>query len=151
MSNPEKIITNLTSSHGRRQVLYEMSVGQFFKLEWPLVPKRSGEDWFLFKTCQITPENTTISIDKEPVDLFYGGLHTLKENEKSVGFLVNTPSMTHNIQSDFLISSPKATKIENLANTSKVFLITSSFSVIILDDTVQYIAAFNRPIQNAFT
>lgn len=151
MSSPDKIVANLTNTHTKRQLLYEMSARQFFKLEYPITSKRSNEDWFVFKLRQIQSTKTRISIDKECVDLFYGKLYTLKEEENNVGFLVNMPCMPHTIQHDILVSSPKNTKVENLKDSTKLFLASNTFSVFVLDDTVQYISAYDRDVIAKFT
>jgi hypothetical protein len=145
MSNSEKIVANLTTSHSRRQVLYEMSTKQFHKLEYPFTNKRPNEDWFLFKLDSFVP-TPTLSVDKDCVDLFYGGLFTLKQDNKNVGFLVNMPKMEHRIQSDLLISAPKSTQVEDLSDSAEVFLTTNALSVFVLDGTAQFIAAYDRSV-----
>jgi hypothetical protein len=126
-----------------------MNTQQFFKLEWPFTSKRSGEDWFLFKLEQ--PTSTTITVDKQPVDLFYGQLHTLWNKNKNIGFLISAPTMDHRTHDDILISAPKQTNVEDLNDEAEVFLTTDKFSVFVLDDEVQFIAAKNSAIQQQFT
>ena len=149
MATPEKIISQLTGSHSSWQLLYEMSTKQFFKLQWPFTAKHSNEDWFIFKLEQ--PTSVNITVDKEPIDLFYGRLFTLKEKDKNIGFMVNTPSMQHQPYYDTLISAPKKTRIEDLDDNADVYLTTPDFSVFVLDDTIQYISAYSREIQSKFT
>ena|SRR5271154_229790 len=150
MSNSEKIVANLTASHSRRSVLFEMSTKQFHRLEYPFTSKRPNEDWFLLKLDSFLP-SLDLSVDKDCVDLFYGGLFTLKQDNKNVGFLVNMPKMEHRIQNDLLISAPKSTQVEDLSDSAKVFLTTNALSVFVLDGTAQFIAAYDRHVLSQFT
>jgi hypothetical protein len=141
-----KIVSSLTSTQSKYKLLYELNTQQFVKLDWTFVPKKSSEDWFVYKLEQIKSPN--ITIDEPPVELFYGHLYTLKQDDKMVGMLINTPRMFHKTMHDFLITSPKNTKVDDLDDKAEVFLSTSSFSVFILDNTCQFIAASNPTIQS---
>lgn len=145
---PDKIVSSLTSTHSAYQLLYEMNCQQFFKLEWPFT-KKSGENWFIFKLEQ--PTNTTITVDKQTIELFYGKLYSLKQKDKPLGFLISLPAMEHKTHEDILISSPKNTNVEDLDDNAEVLLTTEKLSVFLLDDTVQYIAGRSQNIQSQFT
>ena len=149
MATAEKIIEKLKATNSSRQLLYEMSCQQFYKLEWPIAPKRSSEQFFIFKIEQ--PTSIDITVDPEPIDLFYGQISTIRECDKNIGFMVSLPIMQNQIQYDYLISSPKSTKVNSLNDSAEVFLTTDKFSVFTLDKTIQFVAAFNRSIINQFT
>jgi len=125
-----------------------MSTQQFFKLEYPFTSKQPKDCWYIFKLEQ--PTSTTITVDKEPIDLYYGQLWTMRNLDKNVGFIVNLPKLEHKLYSDTLISAPKATNIDDLEDEAEVYLTTRDFSVYLLADTVQFIAGRNPEIQQSF-
>ena len=142
------LVKDVIHSKSKWQLMYEMSVRRFYSLKYPLnVP--SNNDWFLFKYVQ--PESMKIKVQGEPVELLYGDLHTLHCENKPFGMLLSLPKMKHKLLYECLITLPKSLKnVDELDDKAELLYTNDQFSIMVLDDRVQYVAAYCRELQSNF-
>ena len=144
-TDPQFILDNIIKKPQRWSFFLEASCKAFVPVFGSFLPK--SEDWFFFKQSQ--PITKDLLVEETSVDLFYGSIYSFRASNHILGFLVNIPKMQYLLKNDYIISMPKKTRVKDLDNKVDIFLQSSDIIVFVLDNTVQYLVAQNRGIQNA--